>query len=165
MADFAYAPSRPTGREPVRPAPADHVPLARFRWSDRHLAPSVCAHCGARLIAADIPTASFPVSDLSCLMCGRVACELVADGWRRSITAAEFRALPHQQSRRPLKHEPTADERMVRVLGHGQPMPARELAEALGVAVESLRALSQRARAAGYDVRCEDRAYHLEATR
>lgn len=162
MSDFSYAPSRPTGQTIVRPTTAVADRLLRFRWpSERHLTPKNCSQCGARLIANDPPTASFPVTDVTCLLCGEAVCELVADGWRRPITAAEFKALPAQQGRRPVKGEMPAHERLVQILGHGQPMPRRELADALNVSASSIPQTVVRARAAGADVVGVDGVYQM----
>lgn len=75
--------------------------VQRYSWpSQRHLTPTHCDHCGARLLLSDIPTADAPLVDVSCLYCSRVACELAHDGLRRPMTPEEFRAQPTSQGRR-----------------------------------------------------------------
>lgn len=72
---------RPTGRELMRPIPSDLVRPPRYRYpSERHLIPENCGHCGVRLLVSDAPTAEHCVVDLSCLLCSRIACELLYDG-------------------------------------------------------------------------------------
>lgn len=62
--------------------PLSTTGLPQFRWpSERHLTPTNCAHCGARLLRGDIPTASYPTADVVCQLCSRTACELVLDGY------------------------------------------------------------------------------------
>jgi hypothetical protein len=55
--------------------------------------PTRCRHCTARLLVSpsDIPTATDPLHDITCLMCARVACQLQHDGLRDRIPS---RALP-----------------------------------------------------------------------
>lgn len=68
-------------RETLRPIPADHVRLPRYRWpSERHMVPPCCGHCGARLLRDDVPTTEHPVVDVVCLICSREVCELISDG-------------------------------------------------------------------------------------
>lgn len=70
----------PSGREPVRPLPADFVRPLRVRWpSDRQLVPPACGHCRAGTLVIDTPTAAYPVADVLCYLCSRVICELVLD--------------------------------------------------------------------------------------
>lgn len=85
-----------TMREPVRPIPDGYIPPARFYWpSEAHLTPKQCGNCGARLIRGDIPTADAPLTDVTCLLCTQVACELQHDSLRQAMTPAErFHALP-----------------------------------------------------------------------
>lgn len=72
---------RPTGREPVRPIPADLVRPPRYRYpSQRSMIPQTCGHCGVRLLVSDAPTAEHPLIDLSCYLCSRIAAELLYDG-------------------------------------------------------------------------------------
>jgi hypothetical protein len=86
LSDAERTPIRPTGRDPVRPLPAGHVRPTRYRWpSERATLPTRCDHCGAALILGDVPTADYPVVDISCLFCSRLACELVHDGLRSSL--------------------------------------------------------------------------------
>jgi hypothetical protein len=73
--------TRPTGAGVVRPLPTDRPRIARYRYpSERTKLPTVCGHCGVRLLISDAPTADHPITDLSCLLCSRGACELVYDG-------------------------------------------------------------------------------------
>jgi hypothetical protein len=68
------------GRELARPIPEGTVAPPRYRWpSQKHLTPRRCANCGAALLRTDVPTAEAPVVDVACLLCTRVACELIAD--------------------------------------------------------------------------------------
>lgn len=69
-----------------KPMPAPAVPRYRYP-SERHLLPTRCAHCGARLVVSDRPTTDHPAADLDCLLCSRTACELIADGARGVLTA------------------------------------------------------------------------------
>lgn len=91
--------SRPTGAAPVRPIPGTRPALPSYRYSQRHQAPRSCGECGGALIG-DVPTATYPRVDACCLLCSRPAYELVADGLRAPMTAAEFRALPTSQGQR-----------------------------------------------------------------
>lgn len=78
------------------PAPT----LAQYRYpSQRHLTPTHCGNCGARLIAGDVPTADAPLADLTCLLCSRHACVLVHDTMRRPMTPAEWKVIPSEQSK------------------------------------------------------------------
>lgn len=70
-------------RTVLRAIPSDHVPPPRFRWpTDADRVPTTCGHCGARLLRGDLPTAERVIADIVCLMCSRVAGELVYDGTR-----------------------------------------------------------------------------------
>lgn len=82
-----------------RPIPPQTHPQYRYP-SERHLLPSRCGHCTARLVLGDIPTADAPVADVSCLYCARVCAELIHDGMRRPMTPEEWRALPAEQPKR-----------------------------------------------------------------
>lgn len=87
-----------------KPLPVSTVP--RFYWpSQRGRTPTHCGHCGARLLRNDVPTSEHPLTDVACLMCSRVACELVLDGLRQ-MTPAEFKALPHVRSGGPKPIDP-----------------------------------------------------------
>jgi hypothetical protein len=97
---------QPAGREPLRAIPAGHVRPPQFRWpSEKAEMPTHCAHCEATLLRGDVPTADYPVVDVTCISCSRVAVELVADGWepRRRISAAEQAAwrAPERRGRPP----------------------------------------------------------------
>ena len=92
MADLTLKRRQPAGREALKPIPEGTVRPKQYRWpSERQYMPACCAHCGARLIRSDVPSAEHPVVDVDCYLCSRTMCELVADGWepRRRITAAE----------------------------------------------------------------------------
>lgn len=99
-------PYRAPIRHPARPIAASTTVegVARFRWpSERARVPTRCQreHCRGSL-QADPPTADHPLTDVVCLLCSRVACELIADNVTlRPVTAAEFAALPSQKKRGP----------------------------------------------------------------
>lgn len=84
----------------ARLATATNVQLPSFRYSERHGGPSRCAHCGARLLIGDVPTADSPRVDVGCLMCSRPSHELTYDGLRAPMTPEQFRALG-DQARKP----------------------------------------------------------------
>lgn len=160
MPDFTYAPSRPTGAAPVRPIPGNRPELPSYRYSQRQQAPRSCGECGGVLIG-DVPTATYPRVDVSCLLCGRPAYELVSDGLRAPMTPEQFAALPYMK-RGPNPTGGTLPARLVRILAHGQPMPTRELMDALNISLDTLRNTVMFARRAGHDVICVDGAYRLE---
>lgn len=170
MPDFSYAPSRPVGRptgpQIARPTVAIADRPQRFRWpSQKAETPSHCTGCGTRLLAGDIPTADHPLTDATCWQCGRVACELIADGWQRPMTAAEYAALPKQAPRSVNHPEGPAVARLVRRLDHGWPMTAHELSEALGISDAHVRNTICEARRSGHEISWVEGAYVLEQGR
>jgi hypothetical protein len=150
--------------------------VPRFRWpSQKHLTPTRCGNCKARLLRSVAPTAEEPLVDVCCLYCSRVACELIADAMPRPMTAATFRALPITQPKRQKPRHPCADcgaqilrenvrcancnaehragkalaTRIVMVLSKGVAMTAGELADTLGTDPGTLRDAISKARDGG----------------
>ena len=75
-----------------------------LRWpSERHLTPSHCGHCGTRLLVStsDIPTATDPRHDVSCLLCTRVAVKLTSDSLRERIPSRDLSIDPPARMGRP----------------------------------------------------------------
>lgn len=75
----------------------------RLSWpSERHRLPTRCRHCTARLLLSpsDLPTATDPLHDVTCLLCSRVACQIKADGQRR-IPSRELPIDPPTRIGRP----------------------------------------------------------------
>lgn len=57
--------------------------LPRFLWpTERAHTPTHCGYCGTRLLLGELPSADQPITDQTCLACGRTACELVLEGLR-----------------------------------------------------------------------------------
>lgn len=72
-------------REDGRPLP-DRA-LARYRWpSEARHVPTRCRreHCGGTILG-DAPSASYPLTEQVCSLCGHASHELVTDGLRRPI--------------------------------------------------------------------------------
>lgn len=142
--------------------------LPRFRWPlERHLTPTHCTNCGARLIVTDEPTASERLTDVACLMCSRVAAELISDLAPVPMTPEQFRALPIQQPKRgrPPSAVGTLVTRIVRLLGHGVPMTADVLADSLNISAEQARNAVGDARKQGHDVIWTRLGYVVEGAR
>lgn len=186
-----YAPSRPTGRETVRPLPAGHVRPPRFLWpSQRHMLPSRCRNCNALLLAPAPPTADDPIADVVCLMCSRVACELKADAMRKPLTAEEWQAPTDARlpTRRPIgactdcdgptsggdhlrcgdcvqidRQQSALATRLAMLLSDGVARRKADLTTALGVPDNSVRHALYRAKQRGVQiVRGKGGMYRLE---
>lgn len=72
--------------------------VERFLYpSQRHLTPTHCGHCKARLLLSRVPTADEPLVDVECLYCARVVCELASDNLRPRVPS---HALPVEEVRR-----------------------------------------------------------------
>lgn len=143
--------------------------LPRFRWPlERHLTPTHCTNCGARLIVTDEPTASERLTDVTCLMCSRVAAELISDLAPVPMTPEQFRALPIQQPKRgrpPSMTEGSAASRLIQLLSHGAPISTDTLSDVLGISLDAVRNAASDARKVGHDVIWVRGCYRLEGGR
>lgn len=162
--------------------------VGRYRWpSQKHLTPTHCGGCGARLLLADIPTADDPLVDVACLACSRVACELASDAMRQPLTAEQFRTLPQRRRGSAPQHmcadcprqilrenvrcrdcERTRREtqsvaaRVVAALASGHAIRADALASQLGTTTDTLRHAIRQARQSGQPIVKGPQGYRLE---
>lgn len=145
----------PSGVLPrYNPAPIPQPTLPRLRWPSQAAdVPRRCDHCGGRVLV-DVPTADQPLSDASCLLCGRPAASLIPDGARPPMTPEQFHALPVTQGRRTSKAAwGQSLDRLLALLA-GDSWTARELSDEMGVSPNAVRNLVFLARQRGHQINC-----------